>query len=140
MQRRVAIHGGFLRRHHAIAQAIQATERHGQCTLLQQDLARRLVFVHDGAHGVGHQPIHGLEQTGHVALALGIHANRAAQGDHAAHALRGLACAIHGEDTAQAPADQADLAARGVVDVANLLLQRFGMLGLKPHVAAKAPA
>jgi len=71
--------------------------------------------------------------------AVGADVHRAAQRDHAAHALGRLVRRVQREHAAQAPADEADLAAASVVDVAHLLLERECVLALEADVAAEAP-
>jgi len=87
---------------------------------------------------VGHQPVQRLQQRRHGAAGR-VDADRAAQRDDVAHALGGLVRAVQREDTAQAPAHQADLAAALVVHVADLLLDRRGVPGPEADVAPEAP-
>ena len=138
VQRRVTVDGGFLRRHHAVAQRIQAAHRHRQLLAFAQLLGARLHGVGVGAHGVGNQPVQRLHERRRLA-AFGVHAHRAAQGDDATHALRRLMRAVEGEHATQAPADQAHPAPALVMQPADLLLQGLRMPALEAHVAAEAP-
>jgi len=138
VQRRVAGNRGFLGRHHAVAQGIQATHGHGQLLALAHGLGTRLHRVGRRAHRVGHQPVQGLDQRRRRASGC-IDADRAAQRDHVAHAFARHVRAIHREHTAQAPADQADLAAALVVHVADLLFDGRCVAGAEAHVAAQPP-
>ena len=72
-----------------------------------------------GTERVRDQAVQRLHEGGRAA-AVGVDANRAAQGDDAAHALRRLVGTVEGEDAAQAPADQAHLAAAEVMQPADL--------------------
>jgi len=136
--RRVALDGGLLRRHHPVAERVQAAQRRHQGLALAQAPGLRVQAVHLGAHRMGDQPVHRLHQRGR-GTAFGVDADRAAQRDDAAHAFLRLLRAIEREHPAQTPADQADLAARLVMQVADLLFQRIGVLGLKAQIAAQAP-
>ena len=90
------------------------------------------------AERVRDHPVQRLHR-GRRAAAFWVDAERAAERDHAAYAFGRLVRAVEREDAAQAPADQAHLAAALVVQVADLLLERLRVAGVKADVAAEAP-
>src|SRR4051812_10499938 len=71
---------------------------------------------------------------------LGATRERAAERDHRAHALRHHFCELTRIKTAEAPADQADLAAVGVVELLHQIDHRVLHTVAQTEIAALAPA
>src|SRR5664279_616769 len=69
----------------------------------------------------------------------GIDADRAAESDDRAHAFKRALGAVKRKHAAQAPADQAHLASRDVVQVTDFLRQGAGVLAAKTQVASQPP-
>jgi len=138
VQRRIAVDRRLLRRHDSVRQRVDARDRQGQCLRPAKFLGPQVVHVRRRPHRVGDQPVQRLDEGGRLA-AGGIEGHGAAEGDHRPDALRGLVRSVHGEQTAQAPADEAHLPAVLVMHVADLLLQRGRVPAAEADVAPEAP-
>jgi len=138
VQCRIAVDRRLLRRHDAVGQRIDARDRHRQRLWPAQVLGTQMRHVRRGSHRVRDQPVERLHERRRLAAGA-IERHRAAKRDHRADALRRLVGAVHGEHAAEAPADEAHLAATLVVQVANLLLQRTRAPAAETDVAPEAP-
>jgi len=138
VQRRVTVDRRFLRRHHAVAERVEARQRHRQGLPAAQLLRADLHRVNGRAHRVRDEPVQGLHEPRRLA-ALRIDRHRAAERDHGSNALRRLIGPVEREQPAEAPSDEAHLAAALEVHIADLLLERVRVLGAEADVAAKAP-
>jgi len=138
VQLRVAVDRGFLRRHDAVGERVQARDRHRQRLRAAQVLRAQVRHVGRRPHRVGDQPVERLDQRRRLAPRR-IEGHRAAERDDRADALRVFVRRVHREHSAQAPADETHLAAAAMVQIADLLLQRRGVPVAEADVAPEAP-
>jgi len=135
---RIAIDGGFLRRHHTVGERVKTAHRDRRNFFLAQLAHTWLHRVRCRTQRMGDQPVQGLHHRRRLA-AFGIDADRAAQRDQHAHTLRRLMRTVQPEHAAQAPAHQAYLTPALVVQVADFLFQSRRVFVLEAQIAPQAP-
>jgi len=138
VERRIAVDRRLLRRHDSVGKGVDAGDRHGQHFASAQILRAQLRKVGRRPHRVHDQAIERLDERRRLASG-GIHRHGASERDHRADALRGFVGAVQREHAAEAPAQETHLAPAPVVQVADFLVERVGVLAGKADVAPEAP-